>query len=181
MGIRKPAFSVAKTRRLVAGRYERATSEQADNPAGNKITSSQALPINNNVIFSSEPYEPVPKVQVFLSAAIPARGISASFDVLIGRYRRAKALQMILRRALDDYELMLSDGSFTKSTLIYSVEEPLVVVATSRMMPRHLVEIALSHFDPLGFESTRAFGRKLATSALAVFFDKEKRGTGRNS
>ncbi|MPR11050.1 VirC2 family conjugal transfer protein [Microvirga tunisiensis] len=192
MGIRKPTVSVMEACRLTAIRSGRtptastlaspnpsetmASIEQIGRPTGNRTAPAQALPARKAVILSEERHEPDPKVQVFLSAALPARGISASFDMLVRQYRPAKALQMILQRALGDYELMLSDGSFTKIMPVYSVEEPLVVVASSRMMPRRLVDIALAHFDPLGFESARAFGRKLATSALAVFFDRE---TGR--
>ncbi|WP_314964436.1 VirC2 family conjugal transfer protein, partial [Bradyrhizobium cosmicum] len=80
------------------------------------------------------------------------------FDSLCGQYRPAKALQMILRRALDDYQVMLLSASLTKPVAPYPVEEPLSLVLTSRMMPRRVVEIALAHFDPLGLESARAFG-----------------------
>jgi hypothetical protein len=43
------------------------------------------------------------------------------------------------------------------------------------MMPVTLLTLARAHFDPLGLESTRAFGLKLATTALAAFFAREVR------
>jgi hypothetical protein len=36
-----------------------------------------------------------------------------------------------------------------------------------------LLNRARAYFDPLGFESNRAFGRKLACAALAAFFAAE--------
>lgn len=195
MGIRKPAVSVQEARRLAAGQSERsfqASMLASSNPpaaiapieptsrhTGNGIVPARALPARRTVLLSNERHDADPKVQVFLSAALPARGRSATFDALSAQSRPAKALQMILRRALDDYELMLSNGSFTEIAPAYTVEEPLAIVATSRMMPRRLVAIALAHFDPLGFESARAFGRKLASSALCIFFDSEKKVTHR--
>ncbi|MER8576691.1 VirC2 family conjugal transfer protein [Mesorhizobium sp. M1409] len=190
MGIRKPAVSV-----LAGGQSQRAlqaslpassnppaaiaSSEPTSRQTGNRTVAVRALAARRTVLFSNERNDPDPKVQVFLSAPLPARGISATFDALSAQSRPSKALQMILRRALDDYELMLPNGSFTEIAPAYSVEEPLAIVATSRMMPRRLVDIALAHFDPLGFESARAFGRKLASSALCTFFDNEKKVTRR--
>jgi hypothetical protein len=83
---------------------------------------------------------------------------------------------MILRRALDDYEQMLENTAFQDTAAIYAPDETGAagsIVQTSRMMPMGLVAIARAHFDPLGLESTRAFGRKLATAALAAFFARE--------
>lgn len=88
---------------------------------------------------------------------------------------------MILRRALDDYEQMLETGAFQKAPATYASKEADIeaMVQTSRMMPKQLVAVARAHFDPLGLESTRAFGRKLATAALATFFASEgKRHAG---
>lgn len=117
------------------------------------------------------------KTQVFLSAVIPAAGVSKSYDELSRFYPPAKALQMILRRAMSDYEILLANGKFPTSTLAYPVPDGRpgqLLVQTSRSMPNELVVIALAHFDPLGFESKRAFGLKLATAALANFFKKER-------
>ncbi|CDX20911.1 Protein virC2 [Mesorhizobium plurifarium] len=190
MGIRKPAVSVLGARRLNANRSEGSFQENmlapsnppvaiepiepASHQTGNRIVPVRTLAARRAFLLSNERHVVDPKVQVFVSAALPARGISATFDALSAELRPAKALQMILRRALDDYELMLSNASFPDMAAAYSTEEPLAIVATSRMMPRRLVDIALTHFDPLGFNSARAFGRKLATSALSIFFDNEK-------
>lgn len=114
------------------------------------------------------------RIQVFVSAAYPERGVSASFDLLSAKYPPAKALQMILRRAMDEYEDRLADGSFASLPETYAAVGP-AVVQTSRIMPQELADVARLHFDPLGFESSRAFGLKLATAALATFFGCEHR------
>jgi hypothetical protein len=114
------------------------------------------------------------KIQVFLSAALPARGVSKSFELLCRQYAPAKSLQMILRRALDDYEVLLENGDLDNLPETYTeADAPQVsgIIQTSRIMPIRLIERARAHFDPLGFESDRAFGRKLASAALAIFFE----------
>lgn len=116
--------------------------------------------------------------QVFLSAPLPASGISETFEILCRQYPPQKALQMILRKALDDYEDALEDGSFVKLPQDYEVdnaETEEAIVQTSRMIPKPLIEVARDHFDPLGLESARAFGRKIGTAALAAFFAHEAR------
>ncbi len=121
------------------------------------------------------------KVQVFVSALVPAAGVSQVFEILLQQYPPNKALQMILRRALDDYEELLADGSFLYQPETYNTEETVAsgaLVQTSHMMPKALLNLARAHFDPLGLESARAFGFKLATAALAVFFARET-GRGR--
>jgi hypothetical protein len=107
--------------------------------------------------------------------------VSPVFETLCRQYSPQKALQMILRRALDDYEQMLEDGTFQKSPATYATNEDgaaETIMQTSSMMPKPLLAIARAHFDPLGLESTRAFGRKLATAALAAFFAAEPRRHG---
>ncbi|BCH62603.1 protein virC2 (plasmid) [Agrobacterium vitis] len=125
----------------------------------------------------AEPRCDEPKIQVFLSAPLPAAGISDAFDRLCRQYPANKALQMVLRRALDVYDTRLDNGSHLTAPNEYPIDNlsAITVVQTSRMMPVRLVEIARSYFDPLGFESTRAFGRKLACAALATFFEAETR------
>lgn len=114
------------------------------------------------------------KIQVFLSAALPASTVSKSFDLLCKQYVPAKALQMILRRAMDDYEVLLEHGDLHDLPGDYPeaiAPDVCGIIQTSRMMPITLVERARIHFDPLGFESDRAFGRKLASAALSIFFE----------
>lgn len=147
--------------------------EQVAPPIVNAKVPATAFSEERTTILSNQSVEPDPKVQVFLSAALPTPGFSRGFDSLCEQYRPAKALQMILRRALDDYEVMLLSASLIKPVAPYPVEEPLSLVLTSRMMPRRVVEIALAHFDPLGVESARAFGRKLASAALGMFFEND--------
>jgi hypothetical protein len=118
------------------------------------------------------------KLQVFLSAPLPAAGVSLNFDALRRQYSSQKALQMILRRALDSYEVRLENGSYRTAPTDYVPGEPasgILIIQTSRMIPVRLIDVARRHFDPLGFESTRAFGRKLACAALASFFEAEKK------
>ncbi len=109
---------------------------------------------------------------MFLSAAIPAPGISPVFQQLSSEYAPQKALQMILRKALDDYEGLLASGSFRNFPDRYEIDDAVEskMIQTSRMMHEPILAIARAHFDPLGLESTRAFGFKLATAALAAFF-----------
>ncbi|KQU85443.1 hypothetical protein ASD00_32670 [Ensifer sp. Root31] len=116
------------------------------------------------------------KTQVFLSALLPAPGVSPIYEMLCRQYPPRKALQMVLRRALHEYESMLEDGSFRKGPQFYATNPATRLddfVQTSRMMPNPLLGIARAHFDPLGLESTRSFGRKLANAALASFFARE--------
>ncbi|SDO05842.1 VirC2 protein [Ensifer sp. YR511] len=85
---------------------------------------------------------------------------------------------MILRRALGGYEILIENGSFRTAPTDYPIGEPaagITIIQTSRMIPLRLVDVVRSHFDPLGFESTRAFGRKLACAALATFFEAERK------
>jgi hypothetical protein len=142
-------------------------------PAGGSPAKSSAL-TPAPVLQNTAPAQNVARIQVFVSANVPAPGVSASFDLLSRQYPPEKALQMILRRALDDYEDRLADGTFQNLPDSYASDGKLVV-QTSRIMPKDLVEVSRSHFDPLGFESTRAFGLKLASAALASFFAAEKK------
>lgn len=114
------------------------------------------------------------KMQVFLSAALPAKNVSKSFELLCRQYAPAKSLQMILRRAMDDYEVLLENGDLDDLPETYTeatAPEVCGIIQTSRIMPTRLIERARAHFDPLGFESDRAFGRKFASAALAIFFE----------
>lgn len=129
------------------------------------------------IFYSDTALEVSEKAQVFLFAYPPALGISKSYDLLSQQYPTSKALQMILRRALDNYEALLADGTFVKMPVTYELDinhRKSDLVQTSRILPVDLINVARQHFDPLGFESTRAFGRKLATAALAVFFMNER-------
>lgn len=116
------------------------------------------------------------KTQVFISALLPAANVSPIYETLCRQYPPQKALQMVLRRALHEYESMLEDGSFRSGPQFYATDPTARMedfVQTSRMMPRALLGVARAHFDPLGLESTRSFGRKLANAALASFFARE--------
>jgi hypothetical protein len=119
------------------------------------------------------------KHQVFISAPAPAPKVSPAFDILTEQYRPAKALQMVLRRAMKHYAAMLADGTFKTAPLTYPISQPGddgPYVQTSRIMPLDVLEIARDHLDPLRLESQRAFGRKLACAALAAYFAAERRG-----
>ncbi|WP_082663706.1 VirC2 family conjugal transfer protein [Sinorhizobium sp. Sb3] len=124
------------------------------------------------------------KTQVFISALLPAANVSPIYETLCRQYPPQKALQMVLRRALHEYESMLEDGTFRNGPQYYPTNPATRLdefVQTSRMMPKVLLGIARAHFDPLGLESTRSFGRKLANAALASFFAREsgKKASGR--
>ncbi|KAA3509396.1 conjugal transfer protein VirC2 [Agrobacterium vitis] len=197
MGIRKPVLSVEKARQLAVARTEtvrpllpiaapnlavsqfstdidlaprqsRPAATRHDHPDQHPTPTVDAL----SAPAGSE------KVQVFLSARPPAPDVSAVYDNLIRQYSPCKSLQMILRRALSDFEIMLADGSFRAAPKSYPVRditpEKSILVQTSRMFPVSLLQVARSHFDPVGLETARAFGQKLATAALASFFAGEK-------
>lgn len=116
------------------------------------------------------------KTQVFLLAYPPAPGVSTIFDSLCRQYPPSKSLQMILRRAFDDYETMIECGTFRTAPSSYKIpidarKSP--PVQTSRMVATQIVSLARAHFDPMAMETSRAFGLKLATAALATFFALE--------
>ncbi|GAJ95564.1 conjugal transfer protein VirC2 [Rhizobium rhizogenes] len=202
MGIRKPALSVGEARRLAAARPEivhpipaRSSKNSAqpqlperggqeDRPpppiaAKRRDNSDRQSMLTADALSSTAPPE---KIQVFLSARPPAPEVSKIYDNLILQYSASKALQMILRRALADFENMLADGSFSTAPNSYAVPQAIseksIIVQTSRMFPVSLLKIARNHFDPLGLETARAFGHKLATAALASFFAGEKKTRG---
>jgi hypothetical protein len=117
------------------------------------------------------------KQQLFLSVTIPAKGVSKSFDMLCLNHTPAKALQLILKRALPLYEDRILDGTFVTIESAYEEDRSSAaagVVQTSRTMLSSTVAMAKSHLDPLGFESERTFGRMLASAALSAFFDRER-------
>lgn len=206
MGIRKPLLSVVETKRLAKiwpsvpvddPGLEVATMTPADpDPTASvaemptcakaMVTTENRSPPRRNATALTNERPPLPsqfaprsagRIQVFLSAIVPSQGASRVFDQLCREYNPGKALQMILRRALDDYEGLLENGAFQKTATSYvSLEDNSAksIVQTSRMMPVNLLAIARAHFDPLGLESARTFGRKLATAALAAFFDDER-------
>lgn len=180
MGIHKPGISVREARL------------RAQTPPGGKPEPSKRAPESKRKPARQPPkaveYAPTcaaafsteedlrPRVQTFVSALLPEPGISASYDLLRRHYAPSKALQMVLRRAFDDYEARLDDGSFARLPLTYLPDKragQAGAVYTSRMLAMEQLDAARRHFDPLGFESSRAFGRKLATAALAAFFAAE--------
>jgi VirC2 protein len=199
MAIRKPAVSVQEARRLSSARSEAGPSTplavappelaeeivevapRPEEPAPPPPPAVQPKPERQSPA-AVAPIRQAPyaqqatiglRIQVFVSAAFPQAGVSASFDALCAKYPPAKALQMILRRAMDEYEDRLADGSFTALADTYPAAGDRLV-QTSRIMPQELADLARLHFDPLGFESARAFGLKLATAALASFFASER-------
>lgn len=202
MGIRKPRLSVTETKRLaferadephlsvkhastvtkfarVDGDPEDAAPDHAehDRKTTSPLEPTRARDVSDLTVDALSPVATPEKVQVFLSALPPAPGVSNIFDTLCLQYSPAKSLQMILRRAISDYEAMLLDGTFKGAQTSYPVikaSNPLFVY-TSRMMDASVVAIVRAHFDPLELESNRALGLKLATAALACFFASEPR------
>jgi hypothetical protein len=153
-----------------------AVRRTADKPSPKPSTTPSSFPVAAAYDYSALAED---KVQVYVSALQPAPGVSAMFDTLLINYPSRKALQMILRRALHDYDLGLESGEFLKYAPGYAInpataESP---IQTSRMMPKKVLALAREHFDPLGLETTRAFGRKLATAALAAFFARHRNQT----
>ena len=176
MGIRKPNLSVKEARHLAIARNAALDNDQPLSPinsvdmADTENSDAKALEFGSDMA-GAENLEPT--TQVFLSAPIPADNVSRSFDFLSRQYSSEKALRMVLRRALDNYETLLENGTFQAQPLEYSVQVDASragTIQTSRIMPVQLLNRARAFFDPLGFESNRAFGRKLASAALAAFF-----------
>lgn len=142
-----------------------------------KAPSSNSSTFNRHEHGKSSAFEQVyiKKAQIYVSAELPAPGVSETYDLVCQHYPPQKALQMIMRKALQDYDFVLESGKFSKLAETYPVDESAAgyFVQTSRMMSKGLYRVARAHFDPLGLESTRSFGRKLATAALATFFSHE--------
>lgn len=147
---------------------KQAESDTLNPRPGNKDAALQHPLMVETLDVASE----VNKVQVYVSALRPAPGVSRTFDLLRDRYRPAKALQMILRRALQEYDELLLTGQFLQLPQTYEIDTDFkeTVIQTSRMMPKSCLAIARIHFDPLELETTRAFGRKLAVAALSAYF-----------
>lgn len=194
MGIRKPALSVVEAKRLAASRLKmRATSGDPTPPQFLSSVEPEDPPHRPPPVRRPRRADQIPMstvdalrstlapetIQIFLSARPPAPEVSPIFDSLSLQHSPVKSLQMILRRALNDYEAMLRDGSFRGAPKSYPIPDPAsrayIVVQTSRMFPVSLVQVARAHFDPFGLETARAFGHKLATAALACFFAAEKK------
>lgn len=169
-GAETAARPAMPTRQQVEPQTRTPPREQRSRSAISAITDA------NGTIDALSPQLPAIKMQVFLLAYPPAPGVSSIFDSLCTQYPSSKSLQMILRRALDDYETMIECGTFQaapSSYRILSEVRKLPPVQTSRMVASDLVAVARSHFDPLALETSRAFGLKLATAALATFFAAE--------
>lgn len=174
MAIRKPNLSVKEARHLAATRNAALEGNEPLTPLPAPNDDANIPPAAKPILDNAKE----PATQVFLSAPVPAAGVSKSFDFLSRQYPPEKALRMVLRRALDNYELLLENGKFQEQPLDYAVEETSPgarTIQTSRMMRIFLLTRARAFFDPLGFESDRAFGRKLASAALAAFFASEPR------
>ncbi|MCZ4432930.1 VirC2 family conjugal transfer protein [Agrobacterium sp. SOY23] len=163
----------ARPERVQTGTAPSAVRRTADKPSSRQSSGPSRFAITGAYDCSPLAED---KVQVYVSALQPAPGVSAMFDTLLTNYPSRKALQMILRKALHDYDLSLESGEFLKYAPGYDInpataESP---IQTSRMMSKKVLALAREYFDPLGLESTRAFGRKLATAALAAFFARHR-------
>lgn len=177
----------AKTGKICGETSISTVDAQQRKPASPKTKRSVWKPASNNSTIlrrktdHSSAFQEVhiDKMQVYVSAELPAPGISDTYDLVSQHYPPQKALQMILRKALQDYDFVLENGKFIDLAEIYPVDVAAqgYVVQTSRMMSKELYQIARAHFDPLGLESTRSFGKKLAAAALATFFSHELKQT----
>lgn len=206
MAIRRPLLSVDQTKQRTSGsavRFEAGDAEPRaaglntdDINVGSKDTDlSVSLDLPKTKATYHKP--PVPRdikscpvlvpvqaprasltrIQVFVSAVLPLPHTSHVFDQLCQEYPSSKSLQMILRRAMDDYEHLLETGEHMNRPTDYPAVDdisPQTIIQTSRMIREDLLLIARSKFDPLGLETARTFGRKLATAALATFFEREQ-------
>ena len=124
---------------------------------------------------ATAPDPSVPKATEFLTliAALPAPGVSDAFDTLSADMGAAKALQAILRRALDDYEAALLDGDGPRAVKDYTKTEN--EVRTSRHFQAAALAIARQTFDPFDVISKADLGRKIANAALSLYFARQKK------
>lgn len=205
MALRRPLLSVEQAKRRAAGPFVHTEKRDAEtnaqpfvadhigveaenasrsggptSPTTDVAYQKPAVPAAPKPRPEREPVHSSPvmitRIQVFVSAAMPLPHVSRVFDRLCREYPPSKSLQMILRRAMDDYERLLATGGHKNRPTDYPAVDdlsPQSIVQTSRMICGDLLLIARSQFDPLGLESARTFGRKLATAALATFFQNE--------
>ncbi len=131
---------------------------------------------NTPIIYEARPRIQGARKQIFISARLPAAGVSWNFDLLSQHHDPKKALRLILKQALNAYEAHIRDGSFEKMSTSYetlSTKNTSNLMQTSRTFDADIFLRANAFFNPLGFESDRAVGFKIATAALAVFFNNE--------
>ena len=101
-------------------------------------------------------------------AETPAPGVSAAFDALSAEMGSTKALQAILRKALDAYEGSLLDGSHVNAPVHYDTAG--AEVRTSRRFDTAALTVARERFDPFDVITKADLGRKIAKAALATYF-----------
>lgn len=145
-------------------------------PSPNKSSPPADRPQASCITARSVKIEDEEKEQIFVSVPLPAAGVSKSFDLLRQHYTPERALQLILRKAFDEYRIMIIDGSFKKAPQNYEnvpADNETGYVTTSRTIELSLYQKAAELFDPFGFESKRVVGRSIGMSALAAFFEKE--------
>ncbi|MCK7615032.1 VirC2 family conjugal transfer protein [Roseibium sediminicola] len=115
-----------------------------------------------------------PGVLVTVDVPLPATGVSATFDTLCRSYSAKKALALILRKAMPEFERRLLDGKAKSAPRDYPIQPG--DLKTTRTMPEDAYQLAKSQFDPLDMLPNRQFGRIVALAALAAFFKNEKSG-----
>jgi len=115
-----------------------------------------------------------PGVVVTIDVPLPATGVSVTFDTLCKTYPAKKALALILRKAMPEFERRLLDGKAKSAPRDYLVQPG--DLKTTRTMPEDAYQLAKGQFDPLDMLPNRQFGRIVALAALAAFFKNEKNG-----
>lgn len=113
-----------------------------------------------------------------VSAPTPSPGVSATFDALCETRSPSEAIQALLKKALTEYEAMLVDGSFKAAPASYRTDDAEVrkgEIWIRRKLSQKALQAARTHFDPFELDAARPFGRKVATAALAAYFDKERK------
>jgi hypothetical protein len=115
-----------------------------------------------------------PGILITIDVPLPATGVSATFDTLCRTYSGKKALALILRKAMPEFERLLRDGKIESAPRDYPIQPG--DLKTTRTMPEDGYQLAKVQFDPLDMLPNRQFGRIVALAALAAFFKNEKTG-----
>ena len=108
-----------------------------------------------------------------ITVPTPAPGVSPSFDAVSAQQGPTRALQALIRKAMDAYEPTLLDGSFKAQPASYEAGGG--DVRTTRRISAAAFAVAREHFDPYDVATLTGLSRMIATAALAAYFQREKR------
>ena len=194
MAIKKPPFSsrdMLDEKRRVRGLPPRQaepvktetspTTVQSEKRAPRAAAPEPSTPEPAPAASSSAPPDPAPATagagegtQVLtITVPTPAPGVSPSFDAVSAQQGPTRALQALIRKAMDAYEPTLLDGSFKTQPTSYEAGGG--DVRTTRRISAEAFAVAREHFDPYDVATLTGLSRMIATAALAAYFKRDKR------